>query len=70
MLSDATLTLAEKVPAVVAGITQVYRDDVPLVTGPVLVVHEVVEPVSVQVGAPVGVSEPVTPVTVAVKVMT
>ena len=44
--------------------------ELPLVTGPVLVVHEVVEPVSVQVGAPVGVSEPVTPVTVVVKVMT
>ena len=41
-------------------------DETPLVTGPVFVVHEVLGALKLQVGAPVGASEPFVPVIVAV----
>ena len=41
----------------------------PEVTGPEYVVQDPTAPVTVQVGAPVGANEPVTPVMVAVKVV-
>jgi hypothetical protein len=46
-----------------------YIDESPLVTGPLEEEHDVLGPVSVQVGVPVGAREPVTPVIVPVKVI-
>ena len=41
-------------------------DESPLVTGPLVVVQEVLGPTKVHVGAPLGATEPETPVIVAV----
>ena len=44
-------------------------DETELVIGPVVEEHDVLAPVRLHVGAPVGATEPVAPVIVAVKVM-
>ena len=52
-----------------AGITQLYIEESPLVTGPLVVEHVPVGPPNVHVGAPVGATEPVEPVIVPAYVM-
>ena len=57
---------AEYVPAELAAATQVNVEVIPLITGPEMELQEVLGPLSVQVGTPVGATEPVVPVIVAV----
>ena len=53
-------------PAELATATQENVEVVPFVTGPEMELHEVLGPVSVQVGVPVGARAPLVPVIVAV----
>ena len=57
---------AEYVPAELAAATQVNVEVIPFVTGPEMELQEVLGPVSVQVGTPVGATDPVVPAMVAV----
>jgi hypothetical protein len=59
----------EYVVAIAAETTQLYIEETPLITGPLVERQVALGPVRIQFGAPVGAIDPAVPVIVAVKVM-